>query len=187
VRSAGFDTLGRFIGMVLVSIAVVLLLDRVARRIRHKKATGPPSKATTFILMQVMVALIILAVTVAIPWPAGWPEWAVLSLCLMIAGVLGAGLGSEAFALSILSARSGDVAEWQMSGQAVEDRKGFLRLHIDPEGDLTVYPLVIDEVCHDWELVDDPEGDKRPVPASPLPPPRLIESPVVVAKQVSTP
>ncbi len=186
-RLAELGALGHFIGMVLGGIAVVLLLDRVARSIRGRKATGPPSKATAFILMQVMVALTILAVTIAIPWPAGWPGWIVLSLQLMVAGVLGAALGSEAFALSILSARSGAVAEWQMSGQAVEDHKGFLRLHIDPEGDLTVYPLVIDEVCHDWKLVDDPEGHKRPVPASPLPPPWLIESPVVVAKQVSAP
>lgn len=137
--------------------------------------------------MQVAVTLTILAVTVAIPWPADWRGWIVLALCLVIAGVLGAGLGSEVFALFILLARSGVVAGWQMSGQAIEDYKGFLRLHIAPGGDLTIYPLAIDAVCHDWELADDPAGGKRPVPAAPLPPPRLIENPVTVAREVSAP
>jgi hypothetical protein len=56
-----------------------------------------------------------------------------------------------------------------------------------PEGDLTIYPLAVDEVCHDWELADNPAGGKRPVPAAPLPSPRLIESPVTVAREVSAP
>jgi hypothetical protein len=137
--------------------------------------------------MQVVVAFTILFVAVAIPWPAGSPGWIVLALCLVIAGGLGAGLGTEAFALSTLLARTGEVAGWQMSGQAIEDRKGFLRLHIAPDGDLTIYPLVIDEICHEWELVNDPAGGKRPVPASPLPSPRLVESPLVVAREVSAP
>jgi hypothetical protein len=46
-----------------------------------------------------------------------------------------------------------------------------------PEGDLTIYQMAINEVCHDWELADDPAGGKRPVPAAPLSSPRLIESP----------
>jgi hypothetical protein len=187
VQFAGLDALGGFIGLGLGGIAVLLLLSSIGRWTRGRKASAAQSSATIAGLMQVAVALTILAVTVAIPWPADWPGWIVLALCLVIAGGLGAGLGTEAFALSILLARSRTVAEWQMSGQAVEDYKGFLRLHIAPEGDLTIYPLAIDEVCHDWKLADDPAGGKRPVPAAPLPSPRLIESPVTVAREVSTP
>jgi hypothetical protein len=187
VQFAGLDALGGFIGLGLGGIAVLLLLSSIGRWTRGRKASAAQSSAIIAGLMQVAVALTILAVTVAIPWPADWPGWIVLALCLVIAGGLGAGLGTEAFALSILLARSRTVAEWQMSGQAVEDYKGFLRLHIAPEGDLTIYPLAIDEVCHDWELADDPAGGKRPVPAAPLPSPRLIESPVTVAREVSTP
>ncbi|MGH3824070.1 MAG: metallophosphoesterase [Pseudonocardiaceae bacterium] len=184
VRSAGLDALGVFIGFGLAGIAVFLLFGLIGRRAR--KAGAAPSGMTTVVLMQVAVALTILAVTVAIPWPAGWAGWVVLVSCLVIAGGLGTGLGTEVFAISTLLARSGEVAGWQMAGQAVEDRKGFLRLHIGPDGDLTIYPLVIDEICHEWKLVDDPGGGKRPVPASP-PSPRLAESPLVVAREVSTP
>ena len=187
VQFAGLDALGRFIGLGLAGIAVLLLLGQTGRWARARKASATRSSTITTGLMQVVVALTILFVAVAIPWPTGWPGWIVLALCLMIASGLGAGLGTEAFALSILSARSGEVAGWQMSGQAVEDHKGFLRLHITPDGDLTIYPLVIDEVCHEWELVNDPAGGKRPAPASPLPSPRLVESPLVVAREVSAP
>jgi hypothetical protein len=186
VQSAGLDELGGFVGPGLGGIALLLLIGWIGRWVRTGKPSAQPSSTAIAVLMQIAVALIVLVVTVALPWPADWPGWWVLGLCLMIAGVLGAGLGSEAFALYILSARSGQVVDWQMSGQSVEDHKGFLRLHIGPEGDLTIYPLAIDEVCHDWELVDDPAGGKRPVPAAPLPSPRLIETPVVVAREVSS-
>jgi hypothetical protein len=186
VRS-GLDAVGGIIGLGLGGIGVLLLLGWLKRWARTGEANAPPSNTAVAVLMQLAVALTILVVTVVIPWPADWPGWSVLALCLVVAGVLGAGLGCEAFALYILSVRTGPVAEWQMSGQAIEDHKGFLRLHIAPEGDLTIYPLVIDEVCYEWELADDPTGGKRPVPAAPLPSPRLIESPVVIAREVSAP
>ena len=176
----------QFIGLGLFGVGAIVLLGPIGRWARDQKARAAPSGMATAVAMQFVVALTILAVTVAIPWPVNWPGLIVLGLCLMIAGGLGAGLGTEAFALSTLLARSGVVAGWQMSGQAVEDHKGFLRLHIAPDGDLTIYPLVIDEICREWELVDDPAGGKRPVPASPLPSPRLVESPLVVAREVST-
>jgi hypothetical protein len=182
---AQLDAFGGVIVLGLLGIAAVLLSGWVRRRAREGHASVRPSNATIAVLMQAVVALAILAVTVAIPWPASLPGWAVLALCVVIAGVLGAGLGSEAFGLSILWAGPGQVAEWQMSGQAVEDYNGFLRLHIASQGDLTIYPLAIDRICRDWELVDDPAGGKRPVPASPLPAPRLIENPVIVSRQGS--
>jgi hypothetical protein len=89
-------------------------------------------------------------------------------------------LGSEAFALYVLLARHGQAFGWQMSGQAVEDCKGFVRMHLAPDGTLTLYPLVVDEVCHDWKLDTSPLGT-RPVPATQLPVPRLLEAPVVIA------
>lgn len=190
VRSAGFGALGQFLGIFLgigLGVAVLLLVGLRGRGRRAGKTRAIPWSTIVAGLLQVAVAITILAVTVAVPWPAGWPAWLVLTLCLAIAGVLGAGLGSEAFALALVSASTGQMLDWQMSGQAIEDHKGFLRLHIAPEGDLTIYPLAIDKVCHEWELADDPGGGKRPVPASPLASPRLIEDPVVVARKVSTP
>ena len=61
------------------------------------------------------------------------------------------------------------------------DQKNFLRLHIGPSGDLTVYPIGVDRVCRRWKFA--PEGaDHEPwlVPADRLPEPHLIESPVVL-------
>lgn len=185
VRSAWFGALFGFLGIFLgigLGAAGLLLLGLRGRR-RAGTTRAMPWSVIVAGLLQIVVAIIILTVAVAVPWPAGWPSWLVLTLCLGIAGLLGAGLGSEAFALAIVSASTGQMLDWQMSGQSIEDHKGFLRLHIAPEGDLTIYPLVIDKVCREWELADDPAGGKRPVPAAPLVPPRLIENPVVVARK----
>ena len=65
----------------------------------------------------------------------------------------------------------------QATGRAlkIEDYKNFLRLHIDPDGVLTIYPIKIERVPRDWRS----EGDHfRPSGGTP---PELIEdAPVVV-------
>jgi hypothetical protein len=62
------------------------------------------------------------------------------------------------------------------SAMKIEDYKNFLRLHIDREGVLTIYPIKIDKVPRNWKK----EGDYlRPSDGSK---PALIESePIVVA------
>jgi hypothetical protein len=58
------------------------------------------------------------------------------------------------------------------------DLKHFLRLHVDAEGGLTVYPIGVDRVGRHWELrPDDPAGAPWFAPASPVEP-HLIEKPV---------
>lgn len=42
------------------------------------------------------------------------------------------------------------------AGQSIEDHKGFLRMHIDTAGTLTIYPLKLPKVCRQWRV--DPEG-----------------------------
>ena len=67
------------------------------------------------------------------------------------------------------------------AGQGIEDAKSFLRLHIEPDGTLTIYPLGIDRVCRRW--VADPEGAPDAPwlrPEQPLGV-RLIEQPIRVA------
>jgi hypothetical protein len=179
VRYAGAADLGRFTAVTGGVIAVLWALLRRTRRPRP-----PRPRAADAVLLQAMVALGAIAVPVALPFPTDWPGWGVLLVCLAVAALLGAVAGSQAFALWVLSARGGTVADWQMSGQAVEDHKGFLRLHIAPGGDLTVHPLVLDGVCRHWDLADAPGGRKRAVPAEPLTV-RLIEDPVVIAREAN--
>ncbi|MER8041425.1 metallophosphoesterase [Streptomyces sp. NPDC094032] len=198
VRGAG---VGDFWGFGAVCLGVaggLLVLGFLGRLLRRHRASGP-SRAAVASLAQAVVALAALAVTLALPFPASWPGWTVLLLCLGVAALFGAVVGSGVFALWILSVRDGPVAEWQMSGQSIEDHKGFLRLHIAPGGDLTVHPLALTSVCRDWELADDPTGGrsrqapggkprsrelvpaKRPVPVR-HPTVRLIEEPFVISR-----
>jgi hypothetical protein len=60
--------------------------------------------------------------------------------------------------------------------------KNFVRLHIDPQGRLTMYPIGIDEVCHDWRPNPDAPDRSAPryVPAHDLRP-RIIDGPVVIS------
>ncbi|MQS17033.1 hypothetical protein F7Q99_33800 [Streptomyces kaniharaensis] len=185
VRDAGAGDVGGFVGGFCAAVVALLAL-RWAYRLARPRVRATPSTALVAVLLQVAVALAVLAVAVAVPFPDSWSGWTVLVACLVLAGLVGALLGSEAFALWVLSARSGAAVEWQMSGQSIEDHKGFLRLHLAPDGDLTLYPLVLDGICRDWELRDDLALGKRPVPAQP-PAVRLLEDPVVITRNGSPP
>lgn len=67
------------------------------------------------------------------------------------------------------------------AGQGIEDAKSFLRMHIESDGTLTIYPLGVDKICRTW--VADPEGSPEQSwvrPDEPLSV-RLIEEPIRVA------
>ena len=69
------------------------------------------------------------------------------------------------------------------AAQAIEGYKGFLRLHIRPDGGLTVYPIKVDEVSR-WApdgTWDKPPGAPRFRP-DPKPAPMLIEEPLEVTR-----
>jgi hypothetical protein len=133
--------------------------------------------------LQLVVAGLLLLAVVAFPWPDRWPNSVVLLGAVGIAAVGGAGLGSEAFALFILLARTGEVAGWRMAGQAVEDHKGFVRMCLRSNGDLELYPLVVDRICRDWDLELLPGGTVRPVPADGAIAVRLAEAPITISRK----
>ena len=94
-----------------------------------------------------------------------------------------------ALALSILAGAQPTVAQgWQLSAQAIEDYKGFLRIRVDADGRLTLYPVVVDTVCQDWDV----EAVVAPRPRPPAPtrgrsrdgtaPVELRAAPVVVGR-----
>ena len=59
------------------------------------------------------------------------------------------------------------------------DYKNFLRLHVEEDGSLTVYPLGIDRVGRKWKLRPDASaGDPWFAPIGEPPTPHLIEAPI---------
>ena len=188
VRRSGTDDLFIFVGAGLLIVAALLL--RHAWNMYRSRRSGHPVRAGTVTasLIQLAVALIALLST-AIPFPADWHSWGSMLACLVIAALAGALVGSELFALWVLRARDGAAADWAMSAQSIEDHKGFVRMHIAPDGVLTVYPLVLEGICRDWELQDvedNPAPWRRPVPAN-RPAARLIENPVLIAREAQSP
>ncbi len=137
-------------------------------------------------LYQLSALAVSTAVVILVPWPASWPDVVILLLVLALVHLGGWALGSEAFALYILATPSGEVASWKMSGQAIEDHKGFLRIHLSSDANLTVYPLMVDTVCRDWHLTTNDDG-ARLVPLTGLPAVRLLEEPITIARKGNTP
>jgi hypothetical protein len=55
------------------------------------------------------------------------------------------------------------------AGQGIEGYKSFLRLHIDRDGALTIYPLAVQTVAHRWRAnPDGPPGSPWVVPVDPM-------------------
>ncbi|MEV7606403.1 hypothetical protein AB0N65_13265 [Paenarthrobacter sp. NPDC089322] len=133
-------------------------------------------------LYQLSALAVSTAVVILLPWPENWPNFLTFVLALAVVYAGGWALGSEAFALFILTTPTGEVSSWKMSGQSIEDHKGFLRLHLAADGNLTVYPLVVDTICRDWQFPTNDDG-ARLVPASGLPAVRLLEKPITIARK----
>ncbi|MDR6685925.1 hypothetical protein J2Y41_001483 [Arthrobacter sp. 1088] len=173
--------------IVILILAVPLLLavlSLVARLLGLAKAGIVVF--TRGALYQLSALAVGAAVVILLPWPNGWPDVVILLLALAAVYLGGWAVGSEAFALFILATPSGEVSTWKMSGQSIEDHKGFLRLHLAADGTLTVYPLVVDTVCRDWQLARNDDG-ARLVPEPGLPAVRLLEEPITITRKGTAP
>ncbi|WP_153040397.1 metallophosphoesterase [Actinoplanes sp. TFC3] len=108
-----------------------------------------------------------------------WPGPLVVAAVLY--GPVFAILGTQLLSLYLLVAGTVDVNTNELfAGQSIEDAKSFLRLHIAPDGTLTVYAIGVDRICRQWTAR--PEGDADEAwlePAEELVG-RLIEPPIVV-------
>lgn len=164
----------------VVWIGVVVLVGALLPVLRLRPPQVPPEGVRAG-LLQVVVAYGGLLGALAVPWPWGWPDWVVLGFAALAAAVV-LGLAScFMLALYIATSPSRLVHGWLFAAQAIEDLKGFVRIRIDPEGRLTLYPIVVDTICRDWALVEGVEpGTARPVPAGGLPQAYLVEEPVVI-------
>ncbi|MBT2369939.1 hypothetical protein J7E88_32890 [Streptomyces sp. ISL-10] len=179
---------GDLLGLLCTSVALFVLpfVFGWGNGLLRGRWPRAPSGAIVAVLFQLAVTVAALSVTVVVARsiPSSWNGFWRLAILLVVAAVMGAFLGSQLFALWVLWTDRGLVAEWQMSGQSIDDRKGFVRMHLAPDGTLTLYPLALDATCRDWlldEVVDTPAAWLRPVPKT-LPTVRLIEEPIVIRR-----
>ena len=182
IRATPPDAALRFAAVLLAWGAGLLVVHVVAARLAPRGLVARSVPATLGVGLQLAAGLAGLVLLVSVPWPDAWSSAGVVGGAVVAAWVAGALLGTQAFAALLIARSRGKVASWQMSGQAVDDHKGFLRLHVRDDGALVLHPLVVDTVCRDWELARTPLG-ARPVPAHGLPRVRLLEEPVVIARK----
>lgn len=165
-------------------VLVVVIGVIWAFQLFRARAIKRPSSAAAAVLFQLVVGLSFLVAVTALPLPEQGSDWFLWAAAVVGAFAAGWVLGSEAFALYTLVAKSGTVAGWQMSGQSIEDHKGFVRMHLDSQGSLTLYPLVVDTICREWTTVPDVDLiGERPAPEGALPVPRLVEPPVTITRE----
>ncbi|MFI6267859.1 metallophosphoesterase family protein [Micromonospora zamorensis] len=85
-------------------------------------------------------------------WP--WPLPAVAA-AVLYGPVIGL-VASQLVAAYLLVAGSFGVNVNELfAGQGIEDSKVFLRMRIDPDGTLTIYPIAVDRVSRDWQVNPD--------------------------------
>lgn len=109
--------------------------------------------------------VIFAVVAIGTPVVIGFLDAEIVAIYLLVASRFGINL-NEAFA-----------------GQSIEDHKGFLRLHIDSAGTLTVYPIKLPTVCRAWE-VDSTGAESDPWirPKGTTLRPELIEDPIQIPR-----
>jgi hypothetical protein len=96
--------------------------------------------------------------------------------------VVGFGLGSLIFALYLLTVniirgdRSPKHANEVFASQGIADYKNLLRLHLDRDGRLTVYPFGVERICRRWDLTESKTGP-RFAPRGEAPRAALIDEP----------
>jgi hypothetical protein len=111
-------------------------------------------------------------------------EWVTVAAALVGTPVVVGFVDSLVVGLYLLIAcRFGFNTNEVFAGQSIEDYKGFLRLHIDPEGALTIYPIKVPKVCRKWKAnPDGAPGTPWLVPADGPIVTELIEQPIEVAR-----
>ena len=111
-----------------------------------------------------------------------WQQLLVAGGCIVLAGWLVSGTVMGVYLLVSLNV-FGRHANEAFSSLRIEDWKHFLRLHIDPSGDLTIFPIGMPRVPRRW--LPRPSGAAGPqfVPANDRDgEPVLIEDPIVIRR-----
>jgi hypothetical protein len=108
-----------------------------------------------------------------LPWPL--PLVVGVIVYLPVSGLLSGWI--VAGYLLVASAFDVNVNEL-FAGQGIADHKSFLRLHVDTDGTLTIYPIAIDRTGRRWRAAPDAPAEKPWIePVRPLAV-RLVEEPI---------
>jgi hypothetical protein len=116
-------------------------------------------------------------------FPAHNWEWpGPLVVAAVIYGPIIGFVATQLLSLYLLVASVWDVNTNELfAGQGIEDAKSFLRMHLAPDGTLTVYAIGVDKICRTWVAQpDEPAWVSWLRPEEPLTT-HLIEPPYVVA------
>lgn len=185
--------------MTVTVIAALVLFAAKARGLNKPLSLRPSAilavLAQVLVLLGVFITLGRLVGSDKFAWlhVDDWWDIVILAFVSALAAALGGVIGGVVLAISIVCFQKGSPLTWQMSGQAIEDYKGFLRIRVTDDGLLTVFPLVIDKVNRDWALrpfqfpTDPTTGEagspiQVPRAADRLPIPRLLEEPFSIAR-----
>lgn len=115
-------------------------------------------------------------------------DWVLFAILVLVTPFVIGFIDAEVVAVYLLVAsRHGINLNEAFAGQSIEDHKGFLRMHIDPDGTLTLYPIKLPTVCRRWRA--NPAG--RPTDPWLLPDgeelrPELIEEPIRIPRVSET-
>jgi hypothetical protein len=117
--------------------------------------------------------------------PGGWLVAAVLPTVAVNGGFLAAeAVAGYLWVADKLGLNTNEV----FAAQSIDGWKNWLRLHVDRDGDLIIYPVGLEQVPQEWEKASPsetwtPSEESRLVPVSGRLEPALIESPVRVTAQ----
>jgi hypothetical protein len=199
IRASDLPQVWQLGGQLTIWWAVAMVVSVVALSIRARQFKTPnailPAIGVQFVVAVAGLAASVWVVrAVALPtwFPGGrtLPNYLLLALLLAVVSPVAGLIGSYAVALTLALSRSRFVADWQFSAQSIDDRKGFVRLRIDPEGRLLVYPVVVEKVVRRWRIGAGSPTDKPPrrvTAVDGLPGAQLIEEPVVILRSPSGP
>ncbi|WP_131744798.1 metallophosphoesterase [Frankia sp. Cppng1_Ct_nod] len=134
-------------------------------------------------LAQLILAVLVLAGVVAVvhPLPGTWLLVGVLPLVVLVGGLTATEL--LAGYLWLADRVAGLNTNELFAAQGIPDYKNLLRLHIGPDGRLTIYPVGVREVPKRWRFVPDAvPGTPWFAPTDRPLEPFLIEQPITITQ-----
>jgi hypothetical protein len=180
-------------GAVTILLVVVLVggifggTDIVAPAREHRVGVVRATKAAKFGVALVHAALhlaiVVLVLCLVINVVGDHPFWIwVLGLPALV--VAGATLGATIFAAVLLAIhrvrglKAWEAANQVFTGQSIPDYKNLLRMHFEPDGSLTIYPLGVERACRTWRHAGPDGARPRIVPSGAPPVAHAIDVPL---------